>query len=54
MHDLCTFVTRTFELAVAEKDRYDCTRSDLIRLGKKADSEFTDDRSAVFHDLIEL
>jgi hypothetical protein len=29
------------------QDRFDCTRADLIRLGKKADSTITDDRAAL-------
>ena len=29
------------------QDRFDCTRADLIRLGKKADSSITDDRAAL-------
>lgn len=29
------------------QDRFDCTRADLIRLGKKADSNITDDRAAL-------
>jgi hypothetical protein len=29
------------------QDRFDCTRADLIRLGKKADSRITDDRAAL-------
>jgi hypothetical protein len=28
------------------QDRFDCTRADLIRLGKKADPSITDDRAA--------
>ncbi|WP_445428294.1 TrlF family AAA-like ATPase [Alishewanella sp. HL-SH05] len=31
------------------QDRFDCTRSDLIRLGKKADPSITDDRAALSH-----
>lgn len=31
----------------AMKDRFDCTRSDLIRLGKKADPKITADRAAL-------
>lgn len=30
-------------------DRFDCTREDLIRLGKKANSTITDDRAALQH-----
>jgi hypothetical protein len=30
-------------------DRFDCTRDELIRLGKRADSRITDDRSALAH-----
>ncbi|ACI52505.1 conserved hypothetical protein [Gluconacetobacter diazotrophicus PA1 5] len=29
------------------QDRFDCTRADLIRLGKKADPDITDDRAAL-------
>jgi hypothetical protein len=29
------------------QDRFDCTRADLIRLGKKADTTITDDRAAL-------
>lgn len=29
------------------QDRFDCTRADLIRLGKKADASITDDRAAL-------
>ncbi|BBD99988.1 phosphotransferase [Sphingobium amiense] len=29
------------------QDRFDCTKDDLIRLGKKADSKITDDRAAL-------
>ena len=29
------------------QDRFDCTRADLIRLGKKADPNITDDRAAL-------
>jgi hypothetical protein len=29
------------------QDRFDCTRADLIRLGKKADSTISDDRAAL-------
>ena len=29
------------------QDRFDCTRADLIRLGKKADPSITDDRAAL-------
>lgn len=29
------------------QDRFDCTRADLIRLGKKADATITDDRAAL-------
>ena len=29
------------------QDRFDCTRADLIRLGKKADPTITDDRAAL-------
>jgi hypothetical protein len=29
------------------RDRFDCTRADLIRLGKKADPSITDDRAAL-------
>jgi len=31
------------------QDRFDCTRSDLIRLGKKADPNIKDDRAALAH-----
>ncbi len=31
----------------AMQDRFDCTRADLIRLGKKADPTITDDRAAL-------
>jgi hypothetical protein len=31
----------------AMQDRFDCTRADLIRLGKKADTTITDDRAAL-------
>ena len=31
----------------AMEDRFDCTRADLIRLGKKADSNITDDEAAL-------
>ena len=31
----------------AMQDRFDCTRADLVRLGKKADSSITDDRAAL-------
>lgn len=31
------------------QDRFDCTRADLIRLGKKADQSITDDRAALAH-----
>lgn len=30
-------------------DRFDCTRAELIRLGKKADTSITDDRAALAH-----
>ena len=30
-----------------QQDRFDCTRSDLIRLGKKADPTITDERAAL-------
>src|ERR1700687_282695 len=33
----------------AHNDRFDCTRGDLIRLGKRADSTITNDRAAVVH-----
>jgi len=33
----------------AHGDRFDCTREELIRLGKKADSSISDDRSALTH-----
>lgn len=29
------------------QDRFDCTKEDLIRLGKKADPNITDDRAAL-------
>lgn len=31
------------------QDRFDCTRADLIRLGKKADPTITDERAALAH-----
>lgn len=31
------------------QDRFDCTRADLIRLGKRADPGITDDRAALTH-----
>jgi hypothetical protein len=33
----------------AHGDRFDCTRGDLIRLGKRADSTIVDDRAALAH-----
>jgi len=33
----------------AHNDRFDCTRGDLIRLGKRADSTITNDRAALVH-----
>jgi len=33
----------------AHGDRYDCTRNDLIRLGKRADPSTKDDRAALAH-----
>src|ERR1035437_4137956 len=33
----------------AHDDRFDCTRDDLIRLGKRADPAITDDRAALAH-----
>lgn len=33
----------------AHGDRYDCTRDDLIRLGRRADAEIKDDRAALAH-----
>ncbi len=33
----------------AHDDRYDCTRSELIRLGKRADSNIIDDHAALQH-----
>jgi len=33
----------------AHGDRYDCTRSELIRLGKRADSSIIDDQAALQH-----
>jgi len=33
----------------AHGDRFDCTRDDLIRLGKRADPTITDDRAALAH-----
>jgi hypothetical protein len=33
----------------AHGDRFDCTREDLIALGKRADSSITDDRAALQH-----
>ncbi len=29
------------------QDRFDCTRADLVRLGKKADPDITDERAAL-------
>jgi AAA domain, putative AbiEii toxin, Type IV TA system len=34
---------------LAYSDRFDCTRDDLIRLGKRADSTIQDDRAALAH-----
>ncbi|AVI58377.1 phosphotransferase [Paracoccus yeei] len=31
------------------QDRFDCTRADLVRLGKKVNSSITDDRAALAH-----
>ena len=33
----------------AHGDRFDCTRDDLIRLGKRADPPIMDDRAALAH-----
>jgi energy-coupling factor transporter ATP-binding protein EcfA2 len=33
----------------AHEDRFDCTRDDLIRLGKKADASIKEDRAALAH-----
>jgi hypothetical protein len=33
----------------AHGDRYDCTRNDLIRLGRRADASVKDDRAALAH-----
>jgi energy-coupling factor transporter ATP-binding protein EcfA2 len=33
----------------AHGDRYDCTRNDLIRLGRRADASIKDDRAALAH-----
>lgn len=35
-------------------DRFDCTREDLIRLGKKADTSITDDRAALAHGALQF
>jgi len=33
----------------AHGDRFDCTREELIRLGKRADPTIADDRAALVH-----
>lgn len=35
-------------------DRFDCTRGDLIRLGKKVDTSLTDERAALAHGVLQF